>query len=337
MPAYDAPPETLPLPGITGWRALREAARDTGRFTSARPGRVPIPAEDGIRPFRQLPIETDPPETALWRALVQPWFRRPTEDGPKAAIERIVRDALAEALAAPRVDLVADVALPVQSRALAVLLDCDPALAETWIGWGVHGLRTDGVLDPAKSARFLRFVDDALERGRTDPGMGLFHALHSARIEGRPLSADDRRGVVHLALAGGRDTVIHALSGALAYLAGAPADLARLHAEPALAPRAAEEMFRYLSPLPGIGRTCPSGARVAGTDVPPEGRIALRFAEANRDPDAFEDPDAVVLDRARNPHLAFGIGPHACLGAPMARLLLRTLLSEVVLRPMEVK
>ncbi len=136
-------------------------------------------------------------------------------------------------------------------------------------------------------------------------------------------------GFANLTFAGGRDTIIQTVAGIVAHLADHPADLARLRADPELCRLAAEEVFRVGSTLTQIGRVCPAGATVAGHAVAPGDRVALCFASANRDATVFAEPDEVKLDRKPNPHLAFGSGPHTCLGAPHARLLARTLLRRL--------
>lgn len=314
---------------LLGWKDVRQAARDHERFDSGLRGRVPIPPENDIRPFRQLPIETNPPEHGKWREIVLPFFRRPTDKAVIPDFEQALTSRLDAIIDRGPVELVRDFALPVQSAALAVLLNVDMRLADEWQGWGLHALRTNGKTDPAKAARFLDFIDRVLDEGENDPKLGLFSALHTAEFEGRRLTRDEMRGICHLALAGGRDTVINSIVGALSYLAEEPEDLDRLRMEPALVPVAAEELFRVLSPLPMIARVCPAGYRHGPLEVEPDHRAALCWAAANRDPTVFDAPNEIRLDRAPNPHVAFGAGTHTCLGAPMARLLVRTLLREL--------
>ncbi|MEY3959168.1 MAG: Biotin biosynthesis cytochrome, partial [Verrucomicrobiota bacterium] len=93
---------------------------------------------------------------------------------------------------------------------------------------------------------------------------------------------------------------------------------------------ACEEFFRVFMPLTLIGRVCPVKTDVHGHEVPPGGRVGLGWASANFDASVFPDPYAVKLDRKPNPHVSFGFGEHLCLGAPHARLLLRTLLQKCV-------
>lgn len=313
------------------WRDVRQAARDVGTFDSGQLGRVPTPPEDTIRSFRQLPIETNPPEHTAWKDLLQPYFQRPKMPGPKAEIEGMVADAVARAVATSEVEVLAGFALPLQSAALTVLLDTDRGLAQEWQAWGLHAFRTNGQTDPAKAERYLDFIDRMLGLGKTSPDHGLFSYLHEARFQGRPLTQDEMRGICHLAMAGGRDTVINAIVGTLAYLADHPDDLHRLQAEPGLIATTTEEIFRVLSPLPQIARVCPKGLDRGGLSIAPDQRASLCWASANRDATIFPDPDVLKIDRSPNPHVAFGAGRHTCLGAPHARLIIRTLVAELAL------
>ena len=133
-------------------------------------------------------------------------------------------------------------------------------------------------------------------------------------------------GFANLAFAGGRDTIIHTIACALGHLAQHPEALEYLREDPKRITLASEEFFRVFMPLTHIGRVCPVDTEINGTLVPAGDRISLTWASANFDESAFPSPHEVRLDRKPNPHLSFGFGTHLCLGAPHARLILRTLL-----------
>ena len=135
-------------------------------------------------------------------------------------------------------------------------------------------------------------------------------------------------GFANLAFAGGRDTVIHSIASALAYLGRNPRALEYLREDPKRVVGAGEEFFRAFMPLTHIGRVCPADTNVHGVEVKAGGRASLCWASANLDETVFEAADEVRLDRKPNPHVAFGFGEHLCLGAPHARLLLRTVLEK---------
>jgi cytochrome P450 len=149
------------------------------------------------------------------------------------------------------------------------------------------------------------------------------------------MTREEAMGIANLAFAGGRDTVINAVTGALGYFGAHPEALEYVRQDPKRIVHACEELFRYISPLTHIGRVCPHEADVMGVPVKPKGKVSLCWSSANYDETVFEAPHEVRLDRKPNAHMAFGFGLHLCLGAPHARLVLRSLLKalcEQVLR-----
>ena len=318
------------MPVLTRWRDVRDAARDWRRFSNDGPGRVPVPAETDIRSLRQLPIEIDPPAHGAYKALVKDWFRRPLEDARLAArIAAIAQERVTAAIGAGPVDAVQAITLPVQSHALAALFGLSDAEARVWTGWGLHAFKSKGRNDPARAAALMTTIEGYVDAGQDGGGETFFDHLATVRIDGRPLTRDERLGFAHVAFAGGRDTLIHTMVGALWHLARVPADLDRLRADPALMSRATEEFVRYLSPLTHIGRICTREDHVAGVTRAPGDRIALCWAAANFDATVFDAAHELRIDRAQNPHVGFGAGDHACLGAAHARAVIRALLAAL--------
>ena len=309
---------------------VRRAAKDWQTFSSDAPFRVPIPSEESDRTMRQLPIETDPPLHSEYRALAEPIFLRPREPAMIAAIEALIGQLVADALTRPAFEAVHDFALPLQSRALAVLLNVPANEAETWIGWGTHVFHDGG--GPSQGNALEAYLHQAFDRAEANPGDDFFSVLTRATFRGRRLTREEMMGFGNLAFAGGRDTIIYTVAGILAHLGEHPEALEFLRGDPARLVHAAEEFFRVTMPLTHIGRVCPVETDVHGQRVPPQGRASLGWASANRDETVFPEPDTVKLDRKPNPHLSFGFGPHLCLGAHHARLLVRTLLAECAAR-----
>lgn len=314
------------VPMILRHEDVRRAAKDWKTFSSDAPFRVPIPSEENVRSMRQIPVETDPPDHTEYRKIVEPFFQRAKDPAMIAQVERLIGGMVRDALARDSVEIVREFALPIQSRALACLLNVDEAEAVTWIGWGTHVFR-DG---ESKGAQLEAYLHAQLDRAAAGSGGDFFSALSQATFHGRPLTRAETMGFANLTFAGGRDTVIHMTSSVIAYLAAHPEALAFLRGDPARIVHAAEEFFRLATPLTHIARVCPVETSVHGSTVKPRGRVSLCWASANRDAAAFPAPAEVRLDRKPNPHLAFGFGAHLCLGAAHARLLLRTLLQQCV-------
>lgn len=321
--------ETVPM--ILRHADVREAAKDWKTYSSDAPFRVPIPSEEEFRRMRQLPIETDPPAHTEYRKIVEPFFKRARDPEMIARVDALIEELLAEALHRDVTEIVREFALPAQSRALTYLLDVPEAEADTWIGWGIHvfgdkapGERTGHALENYLEAQF----DRALE----NPGEDFFSALTRATYRGRPLTREEMMGYANLTFAGGRDTVIHTISAIFHHLATHSEALAFLREDPKRIDLASEEYFRVATPLTHIGRVCPVETDVHGFVVRPGGRVSLCWVSANRDETVFDDPHETKLDRKPNPHIAFGAGAHICLGAPHARLIVRSLLEALTRR-----
>ena len=323
---YEFQGEQIPM--ILRHADVRQAAKDWRTYSSDAPFRVPIPSEEEARSMRQLPIETNPPEHSEYRAIVEPFFNRPKLPEMIAQVEHLIDSLLRDAIARDTTEVVHGFALPIQARALTYLLDTDEREADTWISWGVHVFRVRGGLK--KGVELEDYLTRKFDAVSQAPGRCFFSALTQARFQGRPLTREEMMGFANLTFAGGRDTVIHTIACALGHLAANPEALTYLREDPKRIVHASEEFFRFFMPLTHIGRVCPVATSVHGEQVPAGGRVSLGWASANRDESVFPEADVFKIDRKPNPHLSFGFGEHLCLGAPHARLLLRTLLQKCV-------
>ena len=171
------------------------------------------------------------------------------------------------------------------------------------------------------------YLNDLLEQRRTNPQNDFVTALSQASVDGRPLTDDEILLNLDGMLSGGLETTPIAVSGALVAFAQDPACWQRLRAQPELFNSAVEEILRWTSPPGHVMRTaitdiCLGEARIRSGD-----RVVVWIPSANRDEAVFPDGERFVLDRDPNPHLSFGGGPHYCVGAVLARLELRCLLT----------
>ena len=319
------------VPMILRHEDVRRAAKDWKTYSSDAPFRVPIPSEEDVRSMRQLPVETDPPDHTDYREIVEPFFRRAKDPGVVAQVETLMERLLTDALSRDSIEIVRQFALPLQSRALAYLLNVPEAESEVWISWGTHVFR-DGGNGQKKGQALEIYLQGRLDQALAEPGEDFFSALTQAKFRGRPLTREEMMGFANLTFAGGRDTIIHTVSSVLGYLARRPEAFEFLRQDPSRVVHACEEFFRVITPLTHIGRVCPVTTDVHGQTVPAGGRVSWCWASANQDEAAFDAPGEVRLDRKPNPHLAFGFGAHLCLGAAHARLLVRTLLQQCLER-----
>ena len=312
------------VPMILKHEDVRRMAKDWQHFSSDAPFKVPIPNEEDVRTVRQLPLEVDPPDQGDYRRIAEPFFNRAKDPAVIAQMMELITGLIEHALSQDAVEIVRDFAIPLQSRGLAILLNTPQSEADIWIGWGMHVFREgDGT---SKGKAMEEYANDLLDRAAANPGPDFFSALTQATLPVRLLTREEMLGFCSIVFAGGRDTIINSISGVIGHLAATPQDFEFLREDPKRILGASEEFFRVLSPTTHLARKCPMGANVHGVEVKPGDFVSLNFAAANYDETVFEDPETVKLDRRPNPHVAFGFGPHLCLGAAHARLVVRTLM-----------
>jgi cytochrome P450 PksS len=173
---------------------------------------------------------------------------------------------------------------------------------------------------PALSA-FLRYIRRLVQSRRTDPKDDLVTALVEAREAGDQLSEDELLGMISLLLIAGHETTVNLIGNGILSLIEYPDQMDRLRNEPALIKSAVEELLRYNGPLETATERYPrEDVTIAGVTIPRGERVLAVLASANRDERQFDNPDTLDLAREPNRHLAFGLGVHYCLGAPLARL-----------------
>ncbi|MGD1893817.1 MAG: cytochrome P450 [Cyclobacteriaceae bacterium] len=318
-----------PVTMILRLKDVRKCAHNWKTFQSgATPGRIVVPSEVNIRETRQIPFEVDPPMHGTYRALVESWFRRPLEPAYQEKLAKQINEIVDEVLTADAVEVVEEFALRLQSRALTLLLNIPYEESETWISWGTHVFRSeDDPLDGDKANILYDYIDEQIDIAIENPGEDLYSVLLAAEVDGRKLTKEEVKGVMILTFAGGRDTVINAVTNSIAYFADHPESLVQLRENPEITGKAVEELVRYFAPLTHMGRVVTEDAEVCEHAVKADSRISLCWASANRDASAFENPNEVVLDRKINPHVSFGFSHHKCLGATHARQILKTLLT----------
>lgn len=317
-----------PVSMVLRLKDLRKCAHNWNTFNSggAPPGRIVIPSEEKIRDIRQIPVEVDPPMHKSYRALLDPWFKRPLQEAYQEKLTQMIQELIDEAIESDKTEIVEEFSLRLQSRALTFLLNVPYEEADTWISWGTHVFRSEGnALDGNKAAMLDNYIAAQIDQAMENPGEDLYSVLLSAEVNGQKLTREEVHGVINLTFAGGRDTVINAVTNSIAYFAEHPNALKRLHAEPEILNTAVEELVRYFAPLTQLGRVVAKETHICEHAIQAGSRISLCWASANRDAQTFENPNEVMLDRKINPHVSFGFGHHRCLGATHARQILKIL------------
>ena len=297
-------------------------AYDTDHFTSqsvvVSEGRPMIPAPQGIAP----PISSDPPFHHEARRLLLPAF------SPKAvaALEPFTRAYCNELLDSVEgkdvVDGAVDYSQHIPVRVIAKMLGFPPEDADTFRMF-VHNALEGVDLPVEKRIENFGLLDaylrEQVEDHIANPRDDLTSFLLNASMDGEPLNAEHVGGTIALLLIAGIDTTWSAIGASLWHLAKTPSDRERLAAEPGLMTTAVEEFLRAYAPVT-MARLVKEDFEFNGCPMKANEWVLLPFPAANRDPEVFENPDEVVIDREENRHAAFGLGIHRCAGSNLARM-----------------
>ena len=310
---------------LSRYQDVREALLDWQTFSSNHPGRVAIPhTRPGAHPG--IPIEFDPPEHTRYRDLVSRYFSPSEVKKLEPQITRFADDLVAGFHRRGACDIVRDYAAPLVAGTLARFLALpleDVSLLDRW----ADAIFAGRVADPEGAAHALEalssYIGEQLEERKQRPGDDLFSALVKAEVGGRRLTDRELLGYGRTLLLAGREAAIDGLANSLWYLAQHPGRRWRLRGEPELLPFAIEEFLRTMSPIQLLGRVATRKVELHGQTICEGESVAMIYGSGNRDERVFTDPDRVVLDRKPNPHIAFGSAHHYCLGAHLARLIMR--------------
>jgi cytochrome P450 len=189
----------------------------------------------------------------------------------------------------------------------------------------------------AAHTQIFGYFGDLLDLRREEPGDDIVSALAQAAPDGVPLTDDEILLNCDGLMNGGLETTSHALAGALLVFARRPEVWRRLRGDPGLIDTAVEEILRWTSPALHALRTAAEDTVLGDVRIAMGDRIAVWYPSCNRDEQVFADPDTFRIDRRPNPHIAFGGGPHYCIGATLTRLEVRCMLAAAIERIAEIE
>ena len=302
------------------------AATDVDTFRSFPSAAIPS------LPWPPMPlIEQDNPEHHKFRRLVNPWVSASKVSQEEPWIRNLVKSLADDLLARDTFDFAYELARPF-ARGVALhfigLPDSDKELDRS-----IDVLMADRDLAQPHVAEaagaFLGAIGKAAAERRQDPREDLISGLVAGTVDGEPLTDEQVLYTATAVTVGGLDTTMGALSIIAKYLLENPADRQRLVDEPDLLDSAIEEFIRWSATLTGTARTVSKDVEFAGCPMKEGDRVWILWASGSRDPEAFENPDDVHLDRRPNKHLGFGLGPHRCVGSHVAKGILRVAISEL--------
>jgi cytochrome P450 len=267
-------------------------------------------------------------------------------------VRQVVTEVLDGVATRGECDFVTDIAVPIPLVVIAELMGLPIEDREKLGHWSDRMMGGEGRLDPEDpmaidaGAAFVEYVTyvttmvedrrEARREGRDTPD-DVIKILVGADEDGvlessDELSHDELTMFLVVLLVAGNETTRNAISGGMSAFQKFPDQWERLVHEPELFATMADEIARYVSPVISFVRTATQDTELHGQRIAKGEKLLLLYQSANRDEDVFEEPDQLRLDRSPNPQIAFGVGPHVCMGINLARLEIRVLFEELVRR-----
>jgi cholest-4-en-3-one 26-monooxygenase len=316
--------------GISRYDDVLAIEKDPSTFSSTGAPRPHVPPHP-------MMISMDNPEHQRRRSLVNRGFtpRRIAEmEGTVAALCSGIIDRVC---AAGACDFVWDVAAPLPLLVIADLLGFEADAHDDLLRWSDDLLRATTLDAPRETMEramhamlgFRELQLRVIAERRAEPRDDLISTLCAAEVDGERLDDESIVSEALLLLIGGDETTRHVISGGMLALLEHPDQWAALRADPALLPTAVDEMIRWVSPVKNMSRVVMADVELRGQHLRAGDQLILFYPSANRDEAVFDDPDRFDIRRDPNPHLAFGFGPHFCLGASLARLELKVMFREL--------
>ncbi len=338
--------DAAPFWAVTKHADIIELSRQPKRLQNGPRLAVFPDGEDADEEIGRHLLIMDPPTHGRYRRLISSRFTPRAVTAMHEEIENITRGILNDVATdgeIGEIDFVTEVSsvLP-----LAVIADMLGVPRDDWkmlfqwtnelIGsadpeYQREGETSDQTSDRAAEglrAYFTAMVEDRMKRPRDD----LVSVILNAKVDGEPLPVENIFSYYNLIVIAGNETTRNATTGGLLALIENPGELEKLRRDPSLIPTAVEEIVRWTTPVIQFCRTATEDVEIRGQKIREGEAFCLFYPSANRDEEVFADPWSFRVDRDPNPHLAFGIGEHFCLGANVARAELRSMFRQLVER-----
>ncbi|MEU1273571.1 cytochrome P450 [Streptomyces sp. NPDC005799] len=316
---------------ITRYEDCLRVLRDHATF-ARDPRRLGIPVPDAHLSVQVL----DPPQQAGLRSLFMTALHAQDLDALQNSVGQVIRERLHLCAAQSVVEAMRELAQPVALAAISDLLGVTPpplaewaAISDTIMRSMDAGLNPE-LIEPGRRARaqLSELVDSWFTT--TGRSSGLLGHVRAHTADASPEQAAYVRHSARVMFQGGYSTLTAALGNLLYTLAHHPEIWPALSERPGLVRTAVDELVRFDGPVQGTTRLATGDVTISDVHVRRGEKVTVLFAAANRDPDTFELPDQLVLDRTPNRHLGYGWGTHACLGTVMAQRVLAVLVDTLL-------
>lgn len=295
----------------------------------------PQQAEGAYAAVAAPPITSDPPDHHWHRRLILPTFSPQSVAKYEEGTRELCNSLIDKFIASGRADVATDYAQQIPVRVIATMLGVPLDMADEFTSW-VRGVLEVGLTDPVvrleNRNKIIKYFLEQLADRKANPRENDFMTtLMNAEVEGEKVPDSYVLGVCNLMLVAGVDTTWSSIGSGMWHFAQRPDHRQQLRDNPDLWPMAVEEILRAYAPVT-MARMVAHDTEFQGCPMKAGDRVLMSFPLANRDPEVFENPDEVILDREGNRHVAFGAGIHRCAGSNLARLELRVALQTFLAR-----
>jgi cholest-4-en-3-one 26-monooxygenase len=324
---------------VTKHRDVLEVLKDPATFSSQKGTFIPDLPESDMRRSPNVLANMDPPRHNRYRALVAQAFTRLGVARIEQRTQQLVSGLLDEVVERGRFDFIDDFAGHIPMAVILDMVGVPPEGRQNIMQWVPRLLAGD---DPEFATspeermnigrRFAEYAHALAAERRSVPRDDLLSLLMAAEVDGEKLTYEEFSMFFMLLLAAGTESTRLLIGSGMHALIRHPAQRERLVERPALMASAVEEVLRYHSPLMNFRRTATRDTELRGQRIRAGQKVVVWMISANRDEDVFERPDDFDVERTPNDHLAFGHGPHFCLGNSLARMEARVALAECIKR-----
>ena len=334
---------------VTSYDDIQDGLTDSGTFSAERltnvrkhlPTGAQSAAEEVLRYLNSWMVFRDPPDHTRLRRHMASVLSLPTFKALSGTVSELTTMLLDKLPENGVLDIIPAFSILLPGMVVMELMGVDRNRLLEVKGWSDDMMlfigSARGVPDKYERARrgatsMATLFKEMIAERRIAPRDDLLSQLMASEINGQQLIDDELVGCLMMVLNGGHETTANLINNSLLALAHNPDQMAWLRKNPDGMDTAVEEFLRYDSPILSIGRVVKKDAELGDKQLSVGERVFFMLLSANRDEEVFDDPDQLDVRRNPNPHMAFGKGPHFCLGTPLARIEGEIVLHEILRR-----